>query len=236
MNELIEKYFENNLTSKEQKELEDKLENDAEFRSEFEFYTELKKAVMVSERQKIKNQIQAFETAKKESSAKFTIRKLLPYAALFAIVFSLVLYFSSNQNSNASLYASHFEPYPNVEISNLRNDSNSSSEKEAFTAYDLGDYKLAQELFGKIIETEPKDYLYFYNGICLMELNKYDLALTQFNAITDANSKYYEKGIWFKALANLKLNKVTTTKELLNELVTNYSFKKTEATTLLSKL
>ncbi|MGV7105053.1 tetratricopeptide repeat protein [Flavobacterium sp. U410] len=236
MNELIEKYFENALTSEEQILFDERLNQDAEFKAEFDFYSELKNAITVSERQKIKAQIQTFENHEKDTIKVFNLRKLLPYAAVLVIAFSLVMYLVLNQNNTNDLYASNFEPYPNIEVSNLRSSTEKSLENDAFTAYDLEDYKLAQELFSKLSATEPKDYIYFYDGMCLMQLENFDLALEQLNSIKETHSKYYEKAIWFKALTYMKLNEKDKTKELLNELIAHYTFKNSEARHLLSKL
>lgn len=237
MNELIEKYFENNLTSEEQFLFDEKLKNDAEFKSELEFHSELKNAISVSERAKIKAQIKEFESSKKDNIKVFNLRKLMPYAAVFLVVISIGIFFIFNQKTDSNqLYASNFEPYPNIEVSNLRSNSENSLENEAFTAYDLENYKLAHELFTEVLETESKDYLHFYNAMCTMQLENFDLAIKELSTVNENDSKYYEKAIWFKALIYLKLNKKKDTKILLEELVNHYSFKKEEAKQLLSKL
>lgn len=237
MNELIAKYFENSLTPQEQLLFEEKLQQDAEFEAEFEFHAALKKAVTVAERQKIKAQIQKFESNEKDTIKVFSLRKLMPYAAVFLVVISIGLFFILNQkNESNQLYASYFEPYPNIEVSNLRANTKKTLENQAFTVYDLEDYKLAQTLFTKLLENNSKDYLHFYNGMCLMQLENFDFALEELNTIKATNSKYYEKALWFKALIFIKLNKKEDAKKLLNELVTNLSFKNKEAKQLLSKL
>lgn len=237
MNELIEKYFENNLTSEEQLLFDEKLNQDAEFKAEFEFHLELKNAITVSERAKIKAQIKRFDSSKKDNIKVFNLRKLMPYAAVFLVIISIGIFFIINQKTDRNqLYASNFEPYPNIEVSNLRSNSESSIENEAFTAYDLENYKLAHNLFTEILETESKDYLHFYNAMCAMQLENFDLAIKELSTVNENDSKYYEKVIWFKALIYLKLNKKKDTKILLEELVNHYSFKKEEAKQLLSKL
>lgn len=237
MNELIEKYFENNLTSEEQFLFDEKLKNDADFKSELEFHSELKNAIIVSERAKIKAKIKGFESSKKDNIKVFNLRKLMPYAAVFLVVISIGIFFILNQKTDSNqLYASNFEPYPNIEVSNLRSNSENSLENEAFTAYDLENYKLAHELFTEVLETESKDYLHFYNAMCTMQLENFDLAIKELSTVNENDLKYYEKAIWFKALIYLKLNKKKDTKILLDELVNHYSFKKEEAKQLLSKL
>ncbi|WP_417873822.1 tetratricopeptide repeat protein [Xanthomarina gelatinilytica] len=236
MKELLEKYFENTLSTEEQLLFDERLQNDKKFKEAFEFHAELKNAVTISERQKIKSEIRSFEAQEKSTVKVFKFRKLLPYAAILVIAISTGLYFYAHQNTTDGLYAYHFEPYPNIETSILRSDGERSLENDAFTAYDLEDYKKASGLFSKLLEKDPKVYFRFYKAICLMQLENFDLALQQLDEIMPENSEYYEKAIWFRALTYLKLNETDKSKQLLNQLVSKYTFKNVEAKKLLSEL
>lgn len=236
MNELIEKYFEKSLTSEEQIIFEDKLKNDSEFKTELEFYSELKNAVIISERQSIKKQIKRYESTKNEQNTVFYLRKLLPYAASIAVVIALFMIYYINQINTNEIYTSNFEPYPNIELSNSRSNTKSSLENDAFIAYDLENYELAQSLFSKLLETKSNDYLHFYNGMCAMKLESFEIALAELKMINESNVKYFEKAIWYKALIYLKKNNKKEAKQLLQNLITNYTFKSLEAKKILKQL
>lgn len=234
MNELIEKYFENNLTKKEEASFKKLLVEDAEFKSEFEFQTELQNAIKVSERQNIKKQIQQFDNL--ENKPIFHLRSFLKYAAILLILISAGIYFFTNQNSSEQLYASYYEAYPNTEISVTRSDTNAQSAfEDAFVAYDLNDFNKANQLFDKVLHTKDADYIKFYKAICLMELNQHKEAINWFESIS-STSNYQDKAMWFKSLCLLKLSNPTGAKEVLEQLVTKQSFKFIEAQELLSKL
>ena len=101
MHELIEKYFENQLTKEEKLEFDTLLIEDSAFKDEFEFYSELKNAVVVSERQKIKKEIQQFETA--TNRPVFNLKRYIPYAAVLLVMLSLWFVFFSNNQTNLDL-------------------------------------------------------------------------------------------------------------------------------------
>lgn len=233
MNELIEKYFENNLTSEEQFLFDEKLNQDAEFKAEFEFHLELKNAINLTERQKIKKEIQKFEI--KAKTPVFYLKSYFKYAAIFLVMFSL-WFVMFNNTSNNELYNSYFDPYPNTVISNTRSDVNEKTIiEEAFIAYDLGEYDKANDLFENALNTTKTEYILFYKAICLMELNKHKDAIILFES-TNLSNEYHEKSLWFEALCYLKLNNKSVARQKLETLVKKKSFKNTEAEELLSKL
>lgn len=234
MNELIEKYFEQNLTDKEKITFEELLAKDAAFKEEFDFYKELKNAVTVAERQKIKEEVQQFE--KVSRPPVLVLRKYFPYAAILLFMISFIVYFATNTPSTKDLYLSYYEPYPNTAVSNTRGNSNEQpSVEQAFIAYDLNDFAKANKLFDNILATTKTDYLLFYKAISLMELNKHDEAVKIFES-TSWSNEYLEKSLWFESLCYLKLNDRNNAKKSLEVLTEKKSFKHTEAKELLSKL
>lgn len=232
MNELIEKYFENTLTKNEEVEFKKLLVEDAEFKTEFEFQKELQKAIQISERQKIKTSIQNFEKTK---VIRFNFKQLYPYAAILILAFGVWFIFSSNP-SPEDLYADYFEIYPNVEVSNTRGDDPFGTLlDEAFLAYDLEDYNKANSLFSSVLAQEDADYIYFYNAMCLMQLNDHEKALNLLNSTTWSEA-YLGKAMWYKALCYLKLNNITAAKQHLQSLINTHEFRQKEAKVLLSEL
>jgi len=234
MHELIEKYFENQLTKEEKLEFDTLLTEDSAFKDEFEFYSELKNAVVVSERQKIKKEIQQFETV--ANRPVFHLKRYLPYAAVLLVMLSLWFVFFSNNQTNLDLYNSYFEAFPNVEVSNTRSDINEKTAlEEAFIAYDLEEYTKANTLFDLALITSKEDYIHFYKAISLMEINQHELALASFESI-NWSVKYKDKALWFQTLCYIKTNKIIKAKKTLKLLIENGSFKTKEAKELLSKL
>ncbi|RXR30163.1 hypothetical protein EQG68_12095 [Flavobacterium piscinae] len=234
MNELIEKYFENTLSAEEKVTWEENLKNDPEFKKEVEFQLEIKNAVLLAERQKIKNEIKQFEL--ENFKPVFQLRKYFPYAAIFVAFISLLFYFSNQNQSTQSLYAKYHDPYPNTEISNTRNAyQKNSTIEQAFMAYDLNDFKKANDQFDKILESSNEEYILFYKAICLMELNQHDQALKLFET-TNWTANYLEKARWYQSLCYLKTNELKKAENTLEVLSNKQSFKKTEAEELLSEL
>lgn len=234
MHELIEKYFEKNLSEEEKIRFDKMLIEDVDFKNEFEFYSELKNAVTVSERQKIKKEIQQFEAI--EDKPVFTLKRYFPYAAILLIMVSFWVYFVINRPNNDNLYLTYFEAYPNIEISNTRSEPNEKSViDDAFIAYDTEDFKKANELFDLALKISNTDYIQFYKAISLMKLNQHKEALKLFE-VTNWTTSYKEKSMWFQSLCYLKLNQTKEAKTMLSILSKKYSFKNKEAKELLSKL
>lgn len=234
MNELIEKHFEENLTEEEKMKFNKLLEEDSQFKEEFEFYNELKNAVVVSERQKIKKEIQQFENV--ANKPVFNLRRFFPYAAILLVMLSLWFVFFNPNLNNTDLYTTYFEAYPNTEISNTRSDMNDKSViEEAFIAYDLEEYARANELFDVSLKISKVDYIQFYKANCLMKLDQHREALELFKSVNWSEA-YSEKSLWFTSLCYLKLNQKEEAKKGFTQLSEKGTFKNSEARELLSKL
>lgn len=234
MNSLLEKYFENTLTPEEQAELNTRLIHDAELRAEFDFHQALQNSISVSERQNIKAQLQQFEEP--TPGKVISIKKWLPYAAIFIAIVSLWTYVYLNQSTHEELYASYFEPYPNTEVSITRGETHQKEAiVNAFSAYDLENYQEANRLFDMALQASNEPYLHFYKALCLMELNAHQEALEIFEN-TSWTIDYQAKATWFSALCFLKMKELTKAKEKLQYVVEKKAFKYPEASTLLSEL
>ena len=235
MHELIEKYFENQLTEAEKLEFDKLLAEDADFKQELEFYSELKNAVTVSERQKLKKEIQQFETV--SNRPVFHLKRYFPYAAVLLVMLTLwFVLFSNNTTSNTDLYNSYFDAYPNTEISNTRSDINEKTAlEEAFIAYDLEEYAKANTLFDLALKISRADYIQFYKAMSLMKLEQHTEALEILQNVNWSEA-YNEKALWYKSLCHLKLNQIKEAKKELTILIKKGTFKNTEAIELLDKL
>lgn len=234
MDKLIEKYFEQTINDEEKHLLNKMLAEDADFRLEFEFYSELKNAITISEREKIKKEVQAL--ALPRNTPAFYLKRFLPYAAGLLLVISAWIYLSTRSEDNEKLYLAYYEVYPNTEVSNTRNDfSQSSTIKDAFIAYDTEDYEEADRLFGLAQVESNTEYIRFYRAVSLMELGSHKEALELFSDDNWSES-YRGKVLWFQALCYLKLGKNKEAKKALEVLSNDYPFKTEEAKELLSKL
>lgn len=114
--ELIDKYFSNSLSQKEQLLFNDLLQNDEGFKTEFLFQKDLKKAIAQNKRENLKKTLQSFES-KLESRPKYISfpKKWLVAASLILLVgLSAILIKNTFFPSNEKLFTENFEPYRNI--------------------------------------------------------------------------------------------------------------------------
>jgi len=99
--------------------------------------------------------------------------------------------------------------------------------KEAIISFKL--YKESSE------DIDPTVYL--YHGISFLETDEIQLALAEFNKMIASESLDRSKGLWFKALAYIKIEDKEAAKIVLNKIASNSSnFNYEEALELIEKL
>lgn len=198
--ELINLYFEKQLSYEQQEEFEKLLESDEDFREEFNFHNNVKKAITLEERATLKKQLDSFE---EKSLTRIIPIKTIAIAAsfiLFAVLGSILFY---NQKTDyETLYVENFREFPNISHPVVRSGNLENKADKAFAAYDKQDYKTATLLFSKT----KSDEAYFYKGISEMMLEKYENASTDFSKIDKEKFPLKEHLLWYEALNNLKLN------------------------------
>ncbi len=236
--DLIEKYFENSLNPKEQISFNEKLQNDKEFKKEFLFQKDLKKAISLDQREKLKLDLQQFEKEYQEKSkgntsfTKWLIAASITLLLGFGIWFIKDSYFPSNEQ----LYAQNFEPYRNIVQPIVRGESPKTIKHSAFVAYENNDYHKAINLFNSVSNPNESS-IQFYKAMCLLSLNKANDAIQVLlpiavNETKDSTSENFtEMANWYLALAYLKTG---NTKKALSQFSViaehpTYTFKKEEA-------
>ena len=158
----IEKHFENRLTSDEEKEFERLLNTDSDFAEEYAFQKKLKQAIILNEREELKNRLKDFEPeVSKTKTSKFWY-----VAASIALLFGLGYYFVNN--SSSLIYDDYYRTYPNVIAPTVRGEAHSDLKSQAFYEYDAENYQKSQLLFSSLYDRDREDYALFYQAISTM--------------------------------------------------------------------
>jgi tetratricopeptide (TPR) repeat protein len=156
-----------------------------------------------------------------------------------AVACAVVLGFFFNiytSETGSTLYDSNFDVLPNTYQPITRGTSENENLK-AFEAYENGDFKTAEAEFEDILKTSTNPNIQFYYGLSLLNQSKFDLALEEFNKITDINYEYQAELLWYKALIHIKKEAYPKAKEYLEILnAQNANFKAKERNVLLKKL
>lgn len=229
---LIHKYFENSLSQEERILFEKLLESDPEFKQEFEFQKQVKNAVTLNEREKLREKLVQIEQNNAPRKIKF-----LWYAAACAVFFFGFYVFFFNQNvSPDQLYKEYYDAYPNVEHPIVRSEIPENNLKnQAFIAYDHQEFEKSSVLFDSIYAETQEEYALFYRAISLQSLNRTEEAVKIWESNT-WNEKFKDKINWYLALAKLKQNELETAKKLLQENLKSNQFKIQETKELLEEL
>lgn len=218
--DLLNGYFENSLSDEELNLFEELLQNNADFKAEFEFRKELKSAIQHSKRAELKEKLRKHETQNSN------LRKLVSnwrYVAAAVLVLGFGSYFILNnlQNSN-DVFTQYYETYPNVVSPVVRADSSDTSlEAKAFLAYENKDFKQAESLFSELFKTQQQEYALFYQAMSYLEIEGKTSDAISLLEKTEWTNEFKEKSLWYLAMAHLKMkNKQEAKKSLerLNEL------------------
>jgi tetratricopeptide (TPR) repeat protein len=234
--ELIYRYFSNTLSPKAEEEFQSLLENDAAFKAQVEFERTVKRVTKKEQQQLLKEKLQTFEvdiqaTEKKKKTTRFDWR--IAASLAFFITVGWLLYIQFFNINYGKLYDQHYKIYPNDVYTITRGDTTDNSiKRNAFNAYEKGNYELALELFNDVEE----DYTDFYKAQCYLQLDNLQEAERYFKKVLDQNEQSTAKAYWYLALIAIKQENSETAIPYLEKLTSQYEYQKSEATTLLKQL
>ena len=242
---LLYDYFSNDLNPEQERQLEKLLATDTEFKEQFDFERDLKRAIEDTEREKLKSKLVGFETEISRDSSISVVRALprrkfqkWAMAASIALLLGLgwLGYTNLVVTDYAELYEDNFQKYPNTVYPITRGDTEDSEERKAFTAYESENYTEAIGLFELMITQEYRPYLDFYLGQCHLKLDSPVKALPYLKAATSSDSEFAAEAHWYLAMAYLKLENREQARAELMQLTETSDYKKEKAQALLEEL
>lgn len=231
--QLLERYFEHQLSEEEQNILQNYLDTDASFAEEFAFQKNVKQAITLNERAELKKKLQSFEPQK---STKNWISKW-SVAASIAVVLGAGYWFMNQSPDTVELYDQYYQSYPNVVAPTVRGESTTDLKSQAFYEYDSGNYPKSYELFSQLYATDKDDYALFYSSLSLIEMDKPQEAIALMNQFDlNKNNGFTPYFKWYKALSYLKIGEKEKATELLQSLSENQNPQQEQARKLLKEL
>lgn len=240
--DLINKYFENSLTHKEQMFLNDLLKKDEAFKKEFVFQKDLKSVIAFDQKGKLKSKLQNFENKIEINHEPIKLPKLWLVAASVILLIGLGFWYVNDSYfpSNEKIYTENFEPYRNIIQPVERGKEINTIEYKAFVAYENREFHKAINLFNSSENSEAV-YTQFYKAMCYLGINKSSEAIDILLPIATSENQMNslnEKANWYLALAYLKNGEKEKAISQFS-LVANHpnnSFKKEEARKILNYL
>ena len=233
--ELIELYFEDKLSTEQKTVFENLLDTDQEFRAQFELEEQVKKAIISTKKDDLKERLKQIEhqQANKKTSKYYKIA----IAASLIICLGIVGIWEQNQPiSNDAIFAEYFQPYDNIIVPNSRSNEVESPKAIAFRNYDTQKYKIASEQFADLYKTTSTSYYLFYQAICELQLGNEDKSIELLNSHKQYSDNLSQHRNWYLALAYLKANKIEESTTLLQEIVNKKSYKHKTAEIIFKKL
>lgn len=250
MIEKIEAYIEGRLAGEPLAEFEAKLRSDTSFHREVEEFRVIIEGIRASGEARFAQQVARWEReAQAREAAGTRVRPLdaprkapltpttpgeeppstawaFPWkwtaAVAAAVLLLLAIWLLPKQGtpSAQTLYASHFEPYPDL-ITQM--DASQSLQEEAMAQYNSGNALQALTLFGAVLEDDPdNDLIRLYMGVSHMQINELDEAIRTFDQLIQGDvPSYREPAEWYKALALLKAERKEACRDLLQSIAQN---------------
>ncbi|MDY8138110.1 hypothetical protein [Aquimarina sp. 2201CG5-10] len=202
-----------------------------------QFTRDLKDFIESEESEQIKTRISSISKTYHNKNT-FSRKKFLFVAATIVLLamttFSLILF---NTDTPDELFAQYYhkEDLPSL----VKRERQVSILTQGVIAFHENDFEKSAKLLQEY-QTQEKNLnpsVYIYSGMAYTQLEDYDLALKEFDKMINANTIDSSKGLWFKALAYLKMNDLKNLETTLKSITSSSSnFKYLEAKELLDKL
>jgi TolA-binding protein len=189
--DMIERYFDNEMTEEEKVTFTSRLKSDLELRHLFDREKLLINTIRFGA---AKNHLEFFKDLEKSLPDVSAERKMsssvVYYAAAASVVIMVVAgiyFFSANEQTETELYAENFVPYPNVFEPMVRGSEEATKRALAFQKYEQGDYQQAADLFSEILVGQRDQGMVLLLGNAHLALGKIDEAKDNFSEVIQAN-------------------------------------------------
>jgi len=237
--ELIEKYLADQLSPAERTQVEERLQQDAQFARRMELIAQTRQAVDSEVdlfREDLDKAFEEYQATQKPSISFYQSPRLIAASILLLLGVGLGYFLLQSSNDPQELYTAYFQvPQENLTV---RDDSSNGQLNMALEAYNQGNYQQALERFNLVLADSAEDYgVLFYSGICMMMLDQPDASINRLKQVPEAAASYHAPATWYLAMNHLKKNQVQETKTILQGLAATHTGKYgKDARQLLKKL
>lgn len=218
--ELISKYFLDQLSPEEKVYFERLMATDKEFREQVEFENVLRKSIFQSEHFDLKRDLQGIEKSlgKPQTSTKWYLA-----AASIVIFIAIGFFWNSNRDTPERLFSEYYKVASNTSNPIVRTNNEVNETTRAFLAYENADYRRAQKLFEKVYSSSNNSELLFYEAMCYLEIGENQLAIDTFTEHISLDDRLKGKSKWYLALAFLKVDMKDKAVWILEDIISNKS-------------
>lgn len=220
------------LSDTEAKALQAKIDQDVQLKSEHDGLDDMIKGIRYKGRKDLLSKMAQWDKNapdwkpsdedRKPKGRIVLLRRIASVAAMIAIVCAAVFMWPDSNQTEESVFASHFTVYPNMVMSQTRTEGNVDPVilaetnfpqhdpiqiLQAFRNFDATNYEQSSTLFAQLLETSYDANIQFYYAQSLMARGEFELALNALLASEEKtnNSVIQKQSIWYAGLCMLEL-------------------------------
>lgn len=240
----IDDYFDGKLSEENMSDMETAVKTNptlkAKLKEHIEVRSQIRRAGMISEKEYFLNKFNQPGTNLEKESSPPSKNRVWLISGLLLILAALAFWFlkPSQEISIADVFAE--DPLASVTRTNS-NQSNDQTLNKALEKFNEKEYAQAIQLFDQIPNNDTlaimnAGKISLFKGVAQMRLENYQKAISTFVHI-EKNNPYYDQGIWYKALSQVRANKTNDAKITLQNIIEQENhFKKEQAQHLLNQL
>lgn len=209
---MIEEFIDNSISDKKLNDFLEQMKTNNEFNAEVMLRKEINEAMADKNFFEFKALLGQHIDLQMSDTTSNSIRKeVIKTWHMAAASFALILvvgglwYILSNKSfSTDRLVSKYYQPaHPIMQVRSVELNSDDAL-KEAFNFYQQNDYKNALKYFNSI---ENQITAKFYSGVCYIELEQYDEAISSFDfVVNDKDNLFVEQAEWYLGLIYLMNN------------------------------
>lgn len=244
---IFERYHDGNMTISEKEIFLRKLNEDLEFKKEFELYNEITQCILNTKKDDAfiaavkdaeKRYFNSIDDIKSKHNKNYNfLFKAAATVAIIAISSFLLYFIFDSKPTNKELFAQYYTPIRVDEITRSTEDSTSSI-KEGFIAYQTGNYQNCLLILSSENETnELSTQVKLIKALSYLELGNYNNAENLLKqASEDYNNAFYDDCLWYLSLIYIKTDRSNLAIPILNKLVESKSVYNNKAEKILESI
>jgi tetratricopeptide (TPR) repeat protein len=221
--EWIERYLEKSLNTEEKKWIEQRLAEEPDLKLQYQEHTQLIEGIRYAhlhdklmQLRTLEKKLPSLEKSPKGLHLVFNWKTLAAAATVSLLISGYLLV---NRPANPEdLFAQYFETYPNVFEPTVRGSEVENERRDAFNAYDRGDYKTAVILFERILKQKEEPGVLILLGNANLVLGNVEAAQSNFLTLIKNFDELDGQAKWFLGLSYLKQGNTEKARLILQEL------------------
>lgn len=232
--DLIERYFENDLSGQEADDLRRRTASDHELKSRFDQERVLVNSIRL---EAAKSNLRHLRDLEGTLSGNVSIGRWYYYAAAASVALLVVAWFYMNpmRETRGELFTAYFEAYPNVIEPVVRGTTAPSERAIAFQAYEAHEYEKAITGFNTLLQENREAGIILLQGSAQLALGRTEDATAAFNEVLVTSDVYDHEATWYLSLCHLKAGNEDQARALWHQLASDSAAYGDEARALLEK-